>query len=369
MSNEPIDPFKGEALPVPPAVADSAAERRSAMLEDLRAGSLSTLAGEAEHWLREIAEGKRPPIATPWEEVNRELGGGYRPGCHVIVGNPKAGKSAFALQFARSAAEQGAPVVYVALELDSKQLYARLLAMGDAQKDSWSSYVLGEQKTAALEALLSGDGGRLRALPFHVIHGDAHGWEAGDLAALPAALRELHPTATLPPVVIVDFLQLVSSEDAREELRQRIARAAYAARMAARKDNAIVILVSSTAREQYGSLDPDMAKAEKKADAEKKAKPPGEGNAARFMGLGKESGEIEYAADTVLVLATDRREQADMGRHPGGRLVWAALAATRAFPKGSKGWAALRFNGSRFVDSAGDNAAGTWGQIDSSEME
>jgi len=109
-------------------------------------------------------------------------------------------------------------------------------------------------------------------------------------------------------------------------------RAAYAAREAARRHDAAVLLLSSTARQNYGQLS--------KRDGDE---PVWQRPAYEFVGMGKESGEVEYGADNVLVMvrgddlgpegtemhigaAKVRAGQVQQGRRMAAiRLRWAAI--------------------------------------------
>jgi hypothetical protein len=138
-------------------------------------------------------------------------------------------------------------------------------------------------------------------------------------------------------LIVVDFLQLVASPPGvREDLRERIGRAAYAGRAVARDLDAAVLMVSSTARENYGTMG---------GEAEGRGPKLGEGNPSRLVGTGKESGEIEYSADGALVLTT---EPWKTNKPPeDGTRCWLALAKGRAvIPT----WIPMLFDGNRFLE-------------------
>ena len=103
-------------------------------------------------------------------------------------------------------------------------------------------------------------------------------------------------------------------------------RVSYVARTIARDLGAAVLVLSSTARANYAELVNDPAK------------DPGD-----LVGLGKESGEIEYAADGVAVLARQ-------GDKPGGRVL--VVSKNRHGPLGRVD---LRWSGTAF--SEGDAPA------------
>ena len=316
-----------------------------------------TLADSVAAWKRR-ARGEERPVPAPWPGLARELGGGLWPGCHVLVGNTGTGKTQFALQLALHAASKGVPVCYVGLELDQAGHDARLLGLELGRK--WSAIYLGEDKrTAELrseEELLALK--RLEGLPYRSQLSPPHGWDYQALPALAEELRAAHPDRAVPILIVLDYLQLVGGEE--REIRERIGRAAYLARGVAREHNAAVLLLSSTARTNYGTLEGEEEEEAKEGRKSRGKKAPllGHGNPARLVGLGKESGETEYSADSVLVLGREPWPvDAATGRPtppPNGSTVWLAAAKVRAKPEGATGWVELLFNGSRFEEA--DNA-------------
>lgn len=300
------------------------------------------------------ARGDEKPIPLPWPVLGDALAGGLWPGLHVLVGNTGSGKSQFSLQIAVEAARNGVPVLYVGLELGKVDLVARLLGLLTARK--WSRLFLGSggvQELAEIQERHPEAFADLGSMPFHLEVCPPMGWSYTELTRKTQALRALYPERTAadgtpipgsrPLLVVLDFLQLVGSPpETREDLRERIGRAAYAGRAVARDLDAAVLLVSSTARDNYGKVD-----GEKDGS---KGPALGEGNPARFVGLGKESGEVEYAADSVLVLC---RDNGSNGRAPedGWSPMWLAIAKSRARGESieaQRGWVELRFNGGRF---------------------
>jgi hypothetical protein len=105
-----------------------------------------------------------------------------------------------------------------------------------------------------------------------------------------------------------------------------------------------VLLASSTARENYLGI--TGRKRNQTGDVEKeKQNKLGQGPASRFVGLGKESGEIEFAADTVLTLTQE--PWPDDTPPKGGTVCHLALAKVRA---GTPAWVELRFDGRAFTE-------------------
>lgn len=298
-------------------------------------------------------------LPLPWRSVTDALGGGLWSGLHVVVGSTGAGKSQLTLQLALHAAQQGIPVLYCGLELGRVDLVARLLGLLDQRK--WSALWLGqaranENPVQELDRLQAVYGPTLAALPFHMAFAKPYGWSYTLLHPYAEALRQRYRDRlvdtdgkpSVPFLVVLDFLQLVSGPDVppAQDLRERIQKAAYAGRAIARDMDAAVVFVSGTARENYRELDGRPAKGEKEGSGQKL----GEGNPSRFVGLGKESGEIEFAADSVLALCREpwKDKEPDDGTH-----VWLAIAKARARGESAaaqKGWVELRFNGGWFTE-------------------
>jgi hypothetical protein len=274
--------------------------------------------------------------------MNAPLGGGLWPGLHVFVGNTAAGKTQWCLQAAVHAASAGTPVLYVALEAGDVEFVARCLGL--VAGTYWSPLYHGRHD--GLRHLIDTHAPALEALPLHVLFGPPHGWHYDTLPDEVQALRETYPEATpgaRPLLVILDFLQIVGATDTHEDLRERIGRAAYVGRAVARTHNAAVLLASSTAREHYLAL--TGRKRGKSGALETEKEKLGEGSPIRFVGLGKESGEIEFAADTVLVLTQEPWEDNTPPR--GGTVCHLALAKVRA---GTPAWVELRFDGRAFTE-------------------
>ncbi len=255
----------------------------------------------------ELAEHRRSgdvvPVPVPWRAYGESLAGGLWPGMHVRVGGTGFGKTQFEMQGGLYAAARGVPVAYVGLELDEPQVALRLL--GEDAGVRWSNLYTGRCTERDLERARAAVP-KLSELPIYVETGPPNGWAASHLTHLAETMRRAHPKG--PMLMIVDFLQLIGDDpslDRRADLRERIGRAAYQARHVARTYDAAVVLVSSAARDKYGIL------AGKITDAGLGTSPlPGHveptrtiSNPDALVGLGKESGEIEFAADSVTVLA------------------------------------------------------------------
>lgn len=358
-----------QATPMPDPAAFKAEEKRkadaakaAAELDKLRVG---TFTGEAFAQFERRRDGLDRPVPLPphWTRTALELRGGLWAGCYVLVGGTGAGKSQWAFEVAYHAVTRPdpVPVLYVGLELDRAGVVARLAALGMhgrvAKKVPWSGLYLGEREP--LEAM-DGYAGRevregLDKAPFYLMSGEAlGGWSYDELRPAVERLRARHPTG--PALVIVDFLQLVGSADPHEETRERIGKAAYEARMVARAHGVSVLLLSATARSYY----PLFSGAGKSDGGD--VSPLGSGDTSRFLGTGKESGEVEYAADGVIALCREKREPTTiLNPNPPPASLWLAVAKSRTgWAPGANGWAELRFDGTSFTEAAARGSGGTF---------
>ena len=301
---------------------------------------LGELLGPALERFKARVRGDEKPVPLPWPSLAERLGGGLWPGAHVLVGSTGTGKTQLQLQLALHAARAGVPVLYIGLELGELDTMARLIALLDEAKgagvrfsDLMRGAVPEERFTALAEAAVL----HLAELGFELETGDAHGWDYTKLVPAVRALRERYGLDGKAPVLVVlDYLQLVDSpEGKREELRERIGRAAYQAREAARHAGAAVLVTSSLARTsdklltEWGRAWPE----EKTADGT---------GLLDLVGLGKEAGEVEFSADTVIVMARTLKAEGE-----------AETRVRLGVPKqrnGGPGELTLCFNGSRWVE-------------------
>ena len=299
-------------------------------------------------------KGDEKPIPVPWPEFAKQLGGGLWPGLHMLIGGTGSGKSAMALQIALGAAKAGAPTGYIGLELGDLDVALRVL--GETADVRWSNLYTGRASEfeirKAREAVPE-----LRGLPFYVQRGRANGWPASDLQAFAERMRLEHPEkkkGSAPLLIVLDFLQLVGDEfDPSRgrtmglEMRERISKASYVAREMARLLDVTVLAISSTARDKYGQdkliKDADLGIGKDGARFV--------GNPDAIVGMGKESGEIEYSADSVNVMLKGPKVQ---GHDHPEKTVLLVTAKGRAT---GESWCALRFlHGHHFRAWAGGEA-------------
>jgi replicative DNA helicase len=261
--------------------------------------------------LEQKLKGDVEPITIELEKLSDSLNGGFSSEFIALVAPPGTGKTQLALKFALDAARTGVPVLYIGLEISSPELLSRLLAL--ISRIPWRDIFLGKISATQFQKVASSVE-QLRALNFYFEEGGAQAWSYSKLRPLAQSLRKLYPDdpmGTKPMLIIVDYLQLLGSATFREDVRERVGRAAYAAPGIVRDLNATVIALSSTARQNYAALGSQSNNL-------------GKGDPARLLGAAKEAGEVELAADTLLVLA---REQTN--KELGQSLLWLAIAKSR----------------------------------------
>ena len=314
-----------------------------------RAPQVGTYSTAAFDRLLRRADQREVPVALPWPSLAEQIGGGLWPGLYVLVGGTGDGKTQMALQMAVCAAQNKFPVLYISLELAKTDITARLAGLLTSQM--WSDLYLGKDREQIartkelVEPMLAG-------LPLHSEFGESYGWSYKNLrerceqllAAYEHLLRDTDGNPVGPPLIILDFLQIVDSPagERLESMRERIMKAAYAGRAVARDLDAAVLLISSAARGSYEKMGQGrFGPAAKDAEGLGPEIPP-----ITFIEVGKESGEIEYGADGLMSLVTEKRLTTPVIKCPPGMTpVHVALAKGRAF---RPGWVTLGFDGCRF---------------------
>jgi replicative DNA helicase len=313
---------------------------------------LKSLVSGAMTMVRQRASGEAQPVETPWRQLNATMGGGLWPGAHFLVAGTGVGKSQLSFQLALHAAKRGVPVGLIALELDQNQMVVRLAAE-HAGVSQWSTVYTGKANEADIRKIEDA-AEAVGELPIVTDFGSAMGWPASRLSDMANAIRSTNESG--PALIVLDFVQLISSEPKddgkRVDLRERIGRAAYLAREIAREQGITVVIISSTSRENYKGLSGTLGE----LGLGKAISSHGETyrqvwKPDKLIGMGKESGELEYAADSVHVLLHPTT-QADVHRdietaRQVGKVVVCATVKVRA---GIPSWFALGFANGRFSE-------------------
>lgn len=208
---------------------------------------------------------------------------GLEPGLHILAGPPGAGKTTLAAQICLRAAEDGAPATYITWENSPESIVKKLLCASagipcrDVDRGYADPTCLETAAQALAEAL-----GRLR-----VVEGTK------DLARA-FGLRRLIRQPGGGGVLVVDYLQRAAHALGFDQLRHSVAALAAELREVALREGVAVLAISSQNRAAGGY---------------------GDGAGTPALDSLKESGDLEYAADSVLCLVPAKeRPQAPPAR-------------------------------------------------------
>jgi len=221
----------------------------------------------------QAAEHPARPMPTSFPMLDRMLCGGPQPGELLYLGaRPGVGKTAFALEVARSAAMAGFPVMFISREMMLTALGRRMIAQAGG---------IDARAIRLAEAGVWGDvcktAGRLSQLPL---------WATDDARSV-ADIGWLCDSAPTPPdLVIVDYLQLLDSSSTGER-RHQVEAVSGALKALAMRRKVPVICLSSLSRPMTYQ------------DGKEKAP---------SLASLRESGQLEHDADVVIFLHRDRDE-------------------------------------------------------------
>jgi replicative DNA helicase len=276
---------------------------------------------------------------TGFRELDRLLSGAYVDGfpgaglaartLTVIAGPTGAGKSGWALGLAVHIArrlKETSPVLYVSTELEGAEVAARVAAQAleAAQRGTEEARHVTPGEILALRISTEEAAGAVAGWPIHVLEWDpwADGPRLPPIEAIGKQALAIRGATGLMPVIVVDYLQHLASEDP-DQRRLSVSAVANGLRRLARDLDVPVVALSSVGRQNY--------KIKKTDDDEV------EEDARDYIAAAKESGDIEYACAVFAYLEPGRKVDAD-GESPA-RL---AVAKCRA---GRHGFVGLRFHG------------------------
>lgn len=234
-----------------------------------------------------LLEGRKTGILTGIDKLDNTLLGLKGGQLVILAARPAMGKTAFALNIARTAAMSGHPTVIFSLEMSGVSLSDRMLiAHGDFNAAAFRKGAL----TDTEEANLSQSVDCLGELPITV--DDTSGLQIQQISSVAKNLQRKGKCE----LVIIDYLQLVriKSENRNYSREQEVAETTKFAKGMAKSLNVPVVLLSQLSR-----------KCEERQD-----KTP-------ILSDLRESGSIEQDADIVLMLHRpayyDRSEEHGMG--------------------------------------------------------
>lgn len=238
---------------------------------DAGTGDISTVLRETLDRLAEIeTKGGVSGIETDFILLDRLIGGWEKDKLYFVGARPKAGKTAFAMQSAVAACEQGAAVYFASREMGAVQFGTRLLSqVGQVDGNALRRAALSREyqgKIAQAVARLSKYGRR-----FVVDTRATLPWER-----LRASVLQAHARERLG-LVVIDYVQLLRSEGRADNRAEDLEKIAYGLKDLAKELRAPVLTLSQLNRDQ------DETKAP---------------SSSRMKG----SGGIEQAADVSILL-------------------------------------------------------------------
>ncbi len=249
----------------------------------------SGLAG-LDAFLADDAEPEQP-AKTGIEWLDDELlDGGLYEGLYVLLAAPSMGKSTLMLQIADNIAQSGRDVLFVTLEMSKKSLQAKTLSrlsslLADADSDTftameerpitsgrwrkWGQVDREKAKATLTEASAAYRQRWAERVYFYEAPG-------GSFAGVLEAVETHRRVRDCPPVVIVDYLQILQSADASKTDKQAVDAHVAGLKQLSRDYGVPVLVASSLGRTSYAER--------------------------LTMASGKESGGIEFTADIILGL-------------------------------------------------------------------
>lgn len=211
-------------------------------------------------------------VATGIADLDKMTGGFQSGQLIILAARPSVGKSALAGLLARNVAQEGGRVLFFSLEMNERELTERMLAMTAGVP---LSAIRGQRRINPDEVTLAWNvlTNEFPQLPFAFI--DRRGLTAEELASDARAYARANGELSL---IVIDYLQLLKSENPRDPRHLQIG------------------MSTKTARNLAGELKcPVLCLAQLNREVESR------GGAPRLSDL-RDSGEIEQDADVVMFL-------------------------------------------------------------------
>jgi replicative DNA helicase len=188
----------------------------------------------------EIFQGKSTPgISTPFHFVNEKTGGWKKGELIILAARPGMGKTAFALACGIHAASNGHPTAFISLEMSKEQLTNRILASeGEINTKSLTVQGLSPEEEKKANEIKE----RLEKIPFFI--DDTATTSIEQLQIMAKRLKHKIKMELL----IVDYLQLISSEKRNANREQEISKISRGLKLLAKDLDIPVIALSQLSR-------------------------------------------------------------------------------------------------------------------------
>lgn len=221
------------------------------------------------------SSGNHTPFRTGFTMLDNELGGGLEPAqVHLLCAQPGTGKTSFGINVGLSVLSEGRPVVFVNSELPEIDFVARLINIKIGELE-WRHIKNGLHNNIVDRELDSLSGGLL-----HIV--SLPDMMAGD-NSLQTVIQEIADDTGQIPLVVVDYLQQMATRFSPDmEYRHAVDSLSTALIQIAHSTGACVLAISSVARNKYNGKRQDV------------------------LSMGKESGQLEFDAATVIGMIEGR---------------------------------------------------------------
>jgi replicative DNA helicase len=260
------------------------------------------------------AAGRYIGIPTGLWNIDRIVGGWQKTDLIIIAARPAMGKTAFALHFAKAAAQAGHPVALFSLEMSGESLANRLLLSESAANAyHFRSGKISDEETVEIEKA----SGVLHGLPVYIDDN-----ASASMSHVYSTVRQLNKQGRCE-LAIIDYLQLISGTKNKNSYRgQEISQMSREAKRMAKELNIPVILLSQLNRES-----------EKRSDKR-----------PALSDL-RESGALEQDSDLVCLLHRPEYYNREL-KDEGGMEVYHGIEFIIAkYRNGATGSAILRHDG------------------------
>jgi len=304
-----------------------------------------TMGGHIHRRITRRHDGTEVPMHDDSKALTDATEGGLFPGLYIDIGGTGTGKTQRACQTAVNALmNQGAAVCYMSLEIEPMDIVLRMGCHLTGM--NWSHAWRGRDRHGRqyhTDAQVHNLGMTCRDLterwPLHVTPRPKEGWHPDAIEANIRRIRDKYPTKDV--LVVLDYLQLVEKyPDERPDTRALISDTVAMLKRVASELEVHVWCISSMSRESERRLRENLETAlgPQPTDGTHVLAHPEE-----FLGVGKETGMIEYSADALFVSMPLPGV--------GDDKVVTVLAKNRT---GLKTWIVRQFDGHRYCDVSPD---------------
>jgi replicative DNA helicase len=206
-----------------------------------------------------------------------EILSGCNPGLHLLSGGPGVGKTSLSVQVSLEVCQRGTPVMYITFENSPANLIQKIVcARAGVEPRSMERGILHSEQLARFRR--AGEELNPALARFSAIEGNMH-LQIGEVRACISETLNSHGSRTC--LVVFDYLQRAAPAQGYKEVRTNVSMLAAQLRDLAMRLDCPVLAISSQNRAQGNC---------------------GAGRGSANLDSLKESGDLEYSADSVIFL-------------------------------------------------------------------